>query len=258
MMTKALALLPVSLLACADVSHPDEYDDTPGTPIAPRAIAQVDDQPVIVGTGGAAAFAIDDPASIGWYGEATTGFAVEPFDADGWPNTQRAEYWVRALADGTGTFAIQTNHGIAAGSLLATAVAGVALVPANYELDGRSPFAVDRARPLAQVALTDATGRRLVDATVVVGGTGTTQDAWDRATLPARAGRVTLELAADSFTTRSLAIDVVDGFDRVETITTGARTCVHAYKGGIEVATTTDISANGGTLDPHATNCVTR
>src|SRR6266545_4310465 len=112
--------------------------------------------------GGVAAFGIDDPASIGWYGEATDGFAVEPFDADGWPNTQRAEYWVRALATGTGTFTIQTNHGIAAGSVFAAPLHEIALVPADYELDGRSAtFAIDRARPFVQVALLDAANRRL-------------------------------------------------------------------------------------------------
>src|SRR4029079_7071867 len=103
--------------------------------------------------------------------------------------------------------------------------------------------------------LVDAQGRRLVDATLVVGGSAATQTAWDRATLAAVAGRATLDVAADSFASRSLAIDVIAGYDKVETITTGNRTCVHAYKGSVEVAATTDIAANGGTLDPHATNC---
>ena len=256
-MMKVLAVLPVTLLACTDASMSEPIDDTPATPIAPRAIAQVADAPVIVATGGVAAFAIDDPSSVGWYGDATTGFAVEPFDADGWPNTQRAEYWVRALASGNGSFTIQTNHGIAAGSVLAAPLAGVALVPADYELDGHSAFAVDATRPLVQATLVDAQGRRLVDATLVLGGSGATQTAWDRVTLAAE-GRATLDASADSFASRSLAIDVVAGYDRTETVTVGGRTCVHAYKGDVEIATTMDISANGGTLDPHATNCVTR
>ena len=255
-MPKALALvLPVSLLACVDPMEPQPPHDMPSNPIAPRALASVADQPVVVATDGVGVFGFDDPSSIGWYGEASEGFTVETFDAGVWPNTRRAEYWVRALASGNGAFTIQTNHGIAASSVLAATLADIALVPADYELDGHSAFAIDAARPLAQAALVDAQNRRLVDATLVLGGT---QTAWDRTTLPATAGRHTIDVSGDSFEARQLAIDVVAGYDRTETVTTGNRTCVHAYKGGVEVATTMDISANGGTLDPHATNCVTR
>lgn len=255
-MTKAAALLPVLLAACVDPSYPT-VDDSPSTPVASVAQNRVADQAIVVATGGVEAIAIPDVASIGWSGDATAGFSVEPFDADGWPNTQKPEYWIRATAAGAGSFVIHTNHGIASGNLEAADVARVALVPADYELDGRSPFALSTERPLVAAALFDATDRRLVDATLVLGATGATQLAWDRATLTAAPGSHTLRVSADSFAGRDLTVDIVAAANaRTETVVSGNRSCVHTYVGNVEIAAATAIATNGQTIDPHATNCV--
>jgi hypothetical protein len=235
-MWKLLMAAPlVVLAACADDgrSYP-AIPDPPTNPMASDVMTKVADQPIVIATHGVLAVAL--PASIGWSGDATAGFAVEPSDADGWPNTGKPEYWIRATIAGTGSFEISTNLGMAVGSVESADLARVALVPADYRLDGQAAFALDVRRPAVQAELLDRRGRRLVDASVVLGEAGARQTDWDRVALGATAGRHTVAAQADSFDARDLAVDLVDHVDRTETVLDGALTCFHAYLGDVEVA----------------------
>ena len=60
-------------------------------------------------------------------------------------------------------------------------VVAVTVVPADYQLDGSSPFALDLDRRAIEIELADCDGRRLVDATLGISGD---QTAWDRANPP--------------------------------------------------------------------------
>lgn len=245
-MTKLV--LPIVLVtACVA----PEYPDAPTNPTTPVEIAPTaaTDSEFVIATGGTLGFAIDDVTSIGLSGTASNGYQVEPH-ARVWPNTTQPLYYVRALAAGSGWFEIATNRGIASGLVESADVAEVAIVPAGYELDGRSAFALDLNRRDVEVAVRDRDGRRLVDATLgILDG----QSAWDRATVAAAIGPQAVRVYADSFAERALAIDVVDGIDRIEAIATGDRTCFHAYAGSTEVATA--MTLTGGTAIPGVTNC---
>jgi hypothetical protein len=248
-MTKSLLVLPLVVAsACVDSAVYPELPADPTTAVQSRPEVTAGDAPIVIATGGVQGIAIDDVRSVGFSGDATAGFRVEPFD-NVWPNTKKAEYWVRALAAGTGSFEIVTNQGIAGGSVESADVASVALVPQDYELDGHSPFAIDISRPRVQAIVLDATNRRLVDATLGLDGE---QTAWDRVTVPATVGRLSVHVWADSLGDRELAIELADHVDRVETVVSGNRTCFHAYAGSTEIATTLAID---GTPDPRATNC---
>ena len=255
-MSKLIAL-PLLLVACVDVDAPSYAPQAapPTTPITSRLLQTVADRPVVVATGGTLTVAIDDPTSVGWSGSATAGFSVEPFAA--WPNVVRPEYWIRATAAGTGSYSISTNHGIAVGTIDSAAVAHVTLAPPDYQLDGHSAFAIAPDRALVEADLVDGRGRRLVDATLVLGEaqhTGASAaTAWDRLALSNAPGRHTVNAAADSFAARDLTVDVDATIDHTATVTANGRTCSHAYHGAIEIATTWTL---GGTVDPHATNCV--
>src|SRR5262245_22961766 len=148
-MTKAMFALPF-LAACLDNGAPALYthDDAPRTPTAFSAL-HVANQADVVATGGAQIVTIGAGLSVGWSGAATEGFAVEPY-ADVWPNTGKPEYRVRALGAGAGSFEISTSAGVAAGTLASAEVDHVAVLPADYELDGHSAFAVDTALPNIQ------------------------------------------------------------------------------------------------------------
>lgn len=254
-MSKLFAL-PLALVACVDAPSYPRQADPPTTPIASRLLQTVADRPVVVATGGALGVAIDDATSVGWSGDATTGFRVEPFAA--WPNTVRPEYWIRALGTGTGSYTISTNHGMAVGTVDSAAVARVTLAPADYQLDGHSAFALAPTRAVVEADLLDATGRRLVDATLVLGeamrvdaSVGSTS--WDHLALSSATGRHMVSAAAESFSARELAVDVDGQIDRTEHVTAGDRTCYHAYHGATEIATTWTLE---GTVDANATNCV--
>ncbi len=247
-MTKSLLLLPLLVAACVDEYR--ELPADPTTPVETRPLEAGD--AAIIATGGTQGFAIDDPLSVGLSGETTGDFEIETADHV-WPNTRKPEYFVRALASGVGSFEIFTNRGIASGSVESAAVANVTLVPASYELDGHSAFAVSASRTQVQAVLVDRDGRRLVDATLGLTGE---QTAWDSVTLPQAIGTQSVHAYADSFGERDLEIDVVGdvtGGLRVESVVLGDRTCFHAYAGSLEVATAMTIT--GGTPDPHAANC---
>ena len=255
-MSKLFAL-PLVLVGCVDLDAPTYAPQAPPptTPITSRLLQTVADRPVVVATGGTLAVAIDDPTSVGWSGSATAGFRVEPFAA--WPNLVRAEYWIRATATGTGSYEISTNHGIAVGTVDSAAVAHVTLAPASYQLDGHSAFALAPSRTLVEADLLDNAGRRLVDATLVLGEAqhldASAPPAWDSIALSNEPGRHMVNAAADSFAARDLAVDVDGTIDHTETVTANGRTCSHAYHGAIEIATTWNLA---GAVDPHATNCV--
>jgi hypothetical protein len=252
-MTKAALLLTVLAAACTD-DPIAEQRETPTTPIPARPTASVEGHALIVATGGAAAVVIEDRAAIGFSGDATPGYAVEPYELDRWPNTISPEYWIRAHVAGTGAYEIVTSKGIATGLVHSADVARVAVLPASYELaDASAPFAVAPNRTALEAALFDAQGRRLVDATLALGADGATQTAWDRAALAAATGIHTLTAAADSFGERTYAIEVVDGADRIEQTRAGDRTCFHAYRGTTEVVIAMTIE--GGTPDPRSANC---
>jgi hypothetical protein len=249
-MTKSMLVLPILFAAaCVDSTYP-ELQEAPTTPVETTQVATAGNAPVVIATGGTQGFAIDDAASIGLEGNASDGYQVEPA-GNAWPNMTKPLYWVRALRAGLGSFEIITNKGIASGLVESSDVASVALVPADYQLDGSSPFAIDTNRLGVQVVLADRDGRRLVDATLGISGD---QTAWDHATRPAIVGRHLVRAYADSFGERELAIEVVAGIDRVESAVTGNVTCFHAYAGATEIATTLAIS--GGTPVDGASNCV--
>src|SRR5258706_15750588 len=185
-MMKALALAPLVLAACADPPTYRPIDDAPTTPIAFHALAiacrdslpasstaegrcgSIDSQPAVIATGGMQIVTLTEALSVGWSGTASDGYAVEPF-GDVWPNTKKAEYHVRALGQGVGSFSISTNNGIAAGTLDSAEVARVAVVPGSC------------ARGVAEVALYDASGRRLIDGSLQI--TGGSRLAWDKVAL---------------------------------------------------------------------------
>jgi hypothetical protein len=250
MTTKSLLVLPALFAAaCVDPTYP-ELPETPDTPVETTQVARAGDAPVVIATHGVQGFEIADPTSIGIDGLASDGYRVEP-DGNVWPNMSKQLYWVRAQQAGVGTFEIITNQGIASGLVESADVANVALVPADYQLDGASPFAIDTNRLGVQVILTDRDGRRLVDASLGISGE---QTAWDHANRPAIVGRHLVRAYADSFAERELTIEVVDQIERVESRVTGNQTCFHAYSGTTEIATTLAIS--GGTPVAGASNCV--
>ncbi|HEU0032906.1 MAG TPA: hypothetical protein VFQ53_19875 [Kofleriaceae bacterium] len=248
-MSRSSLVLPLALVAaCTDA--PADLPPDPTTPVDVTPVAQLPGDQLVIATGGAQGFAIDDALSVGYAGDATAGFTVEP-DGAVWPNTRRPLYWVHAEAAATGSFEIATNHGIASGLVEAADLASVAFVPTSYQLDGSSPFALDVTRPEITVELRAADGRRLVDATL---GMAVPQTAWDRGTLPAKAARHLVLVWADSIGETTLAVDVVDGTQRIERRTADGRTCFHAYAGDVEIATA--MTFEGGTALADATNCV--
>lgn len=241
-----LLALPLVAACAADVSM-KPVADSPTTPIAFDQL-HAGARPVVIATGGTQRVTIPDPTSVGWSGEASAGFDLVP-PAGIWPNTRAPEYVVHANAATTGTFSIATDHGIASGDLASAEVDGVALVPASYALDGHSPWAIDPARPLVEIAITDHDGARLVDGSVQLAAAGATQTAWDTLAL---ASSQTVTITADSFAPRQLAVLVAGAPDRVETTHDGDRTCYHAYAGATEIATLLPLE---GTRDPDAINC---
>ena len=243
------SLLVSVLAACATEGLPVE-GETPSTPVASKTITIVEGQEIVVAKGGAVAVHVVDQTAIGLEGTASDGFAVEPYEVNRWPQTISTDYFVRANVAGMGTYEIVTSKGIATGLVKSAEVARVELVPANYELDGSSPFAFAANRTQMRAALYDQDSRRLVDATLVIGAT---QTAWDSAFLPPTAGAQTVTIGAASFGERTFSIDVVTDIERVEQVRSGDRTCFHAYAGSTEIAAALTIT--GGTPDPTATNC---
>ena len=255
-MNKAMLALPF-LAACLDNAGPAPYrgNDAPMTPTAFDAL-HVADQADVVATGGAQIVTIADHSAVGWSGAATTGFDVEPY-ADVWPNTRKPEYRVRALAAGSGSFEISTSAGVAGGALASADVDHVALVPADYRLDGHSGFVVDTALPNVQIALYDATGRRLIDGTLAASDDAAVSAklGWDHLSLQPTDGTHTIRITADSISAQTLAVELATGVDRVESVQDGVRTCYHAYRGSVEIATMVPLT---GTRDPNALNCEIR
>ncbi|MDQ3339301.1 MAG: hypothetical protein M4D80_29405 [Myxococcota bacterium] len=243
------ALLVTVLAACATEGIGAEHE-TPTTPLSATTMTSVSGHDVIVATGGALAVRLEDKTSIGLSGSASQGFAVEPYELDRWPNTISPEYWVRANVAGVGSYEIVTSKGIATGLVHSADIARVTLVPAHYELDGKSPFALAANRSELQAQLYDASNRRLVDATLSIAGG--TQTAWDTVTL-ARAGAI--HVGGDSLAERTFEVDVVDGAERIESVRIGNRTCFHAYTGATEIVVAMAIT--GGAPDPAAHNCAT-
>src|SRR5262249_1895962 len=146
-------------------------------------------------------------------------------DGDVWPNTRRPVYRVRALADeAAGTFSIATNNGIATGTVASADFDHLAILPADYELDGHSQFAFATSYPSVEVALLDAANRRLIDGSMTIAGT---QVAWDRAALTLEIGHHDLQISGDSFPPTALGLDVVDQADHIDKVIDGGRACFH-------------------------------
>src|SRR6476661_5403999 len=127
-MMKTLLALPVVLAAaCADSpTRAPDISDSPQNPIAFQQLS-VDGASAPIATGGVQVITIaNDPLSVGWSASASDGIEVEPF-GQVWPNTRKPEYFVHVVSGGS--FAIQTDHGIAAGDVATAEVARVALVP---------------------------------------------------------------------------------------------------------------------------------
>ena len=247
MKTFALLVVPVLapvLTACLDTSAPAPE---PGTPTTPIAFGELDaGGEVAIATGGVQVVTIADPLAVGLSGQATSGYELVPH-AGAWPNAEVPTYELRALADGHGAFSIATARGVAAGAIDSADVARVVVQPAAYQLDGHSAFALDAARPAIEVALFDATDRRLVDGSLAIAGA--TQTAWDQASV---AGATTITVTADSFAPTTAQIAVTSTVDRVEQVMDEGRVCYHAYSGNVEVAAAMPAVVSP---DPAATNC---
>lgn len=248
-MLKRLVVVLPALVACLDNGTPSPQ---PGTPTTPITFTELDaGGEVAVATGGVQVVTIADPLAVGLTGATTAGYELVPH-AGAWPNAEVGDYQLRALADGHGEFSIATARGIAAGPIDSAEVARVVVRPAAYRLDSDA-FAIDPSRPAIEVALLDATNRRLVDGSLAIGGA--TQTAWNGATLPAIAGNYALQLTADSTPATSATITVGASIDHVAQVSEDGRTCYHAYAGSIEVATA---MTNVVHPDPNATNCEIR
>ena len=220
-MTKAPVALLVLVAACADAPNP-----LPPTTTAPISFTVLGN-PQIIATGGYQTVTIDDASQAGLSGTASDGYDVEPF-GDVWPNMIKPEYHVRALAAGTGTFAIATSKGVASGTVESADVARIALVPIDYALADGFHFSIDPARPEVEVVLFDVRGRHLVDGSLHVAGA--TQTAWNRIRID---GAATLAISADSFATVSIPVTVATQIDRIDEV----GNCLHAYHGDLEVVT---------------------
>lgn len=224
-----MKLLPIVLLAaCAEEGPAVATYEPPQAPVAFTTLGGW------VATGGYQVVTISDKSQAGLSGRASDGFDVEPVGG-AWPNLVAPEYHVRALASGEGTFAIETSHGAASGSVHSAEVARVQLVPPDYALDGHSAFAVDATRANLEIRLTDADGDVLVDGSVRATGQDMTMTAWNQLSV-AHTGAVTI--TGDSFAPVTVQLAVVDGVDRIEAVTADGVTCRHAYKGDLEVVTT--------------------
>lgn len=246
---RIIVVLAPALAACLDNSaaRPD-----PAAPTTPVMFSQLDAAgATTVATGGVQVVTIADPLAIGMSGDATAGYELTP-SSIAWPNAQGGQYTVRALANGSGDFSIDTAKGVAAGPVASAEVARVSLRPAAYHLDGHSAFAVDTARPQLEVALFDAEDNRLVDGSVAF--VGATQTAWDAASVPGAAGSYTVSVNLDSAPgeTATVTVTAAAAIDHVEQTLEDGRTCYHAYAGATEVAT---VMADVVTPDPAATNC---
>lgn len=195
MMTKLL-VLPVLLVACADSTPTVDLSDSPSNPVAFDEL-HAGAAPAAIATGGIQVVTIpNDPNSVGWSGTASGGFAVEPF-GDTWPNMVKPEYHVRALAAGTGTFSIQTDHGIASGTVTS---AEVARVDAQLLADAHT----------IEVALYAADGTRLIDGSLAIhdaSDPSATQAAWDDLAVTAP-GTHTLVITADSMPEAQVTVSV--------------------------------------------------
>ena len=195
-MMKTLLVLPVLLAACADSTPTANLSDTPSNPVAFQEL-HAGAAPAAIATGGIQVITIpDDPNSVGWSGTASGGFAVEPF-GDVWPNMVKPEYHVRALGDDTGTFSIQTDHGIASGTVTSAEVARVdaQLLAGTHTIE---------------VALYAADGQRLIDGSLAIhdaGDSSATQPAWDDLAVTAP-GTHTLVITADSMPEAQLTVSV--------------------------------------------------
>jgi hypothetical protein len=246
---RALVVAPLLFAACLENSPGRPDLPTPTTPIV---FAELDMNGVTtIATGGVQTVSIADPLAIGLSGEATTAYEVVPYGGL-WPNAQLGEYTVRALAASSGAFSIATEKGVAAGPVSSADLDRVVVQPSAYQLDGHSPFAIDVSRPMVEVALYDADANPLVDGSLAITGAGTTQTAWNVATLPAAAGTYTVTVAADSAPTETATITVSATYEHVVQTLEAGRTCYHAYAGALEVAT---VMAEVVEPDPAATNC---
>src|SRR5690242_17275428 len=195
-MTKSLLVLPLLLAACTDATPTVDLSDSPSTPVAFDQL-EVDGAPAAIAIGGVQVISIpNDPLSVGWSGRASTGFDVEPY-GDIWPNTRAPVYRVRALADSAGTFAIQTDHGIASGAVTGAELDHVEAHPVAS--DSPRGAAVVGPRTI-EIALYTAGGQRLIDGSLAIRDAAdptAVQRAWDRVEVSGP-GTHELVLAADS------------------------------------------------------------
>jgi hypothetical protein len=250
-----IVALVAALFAAACLGNSAAGPDRP-IPTSPIPFAELDAAGAMtIATGGTQIVTIADPLAIGLSGEATTSYEVVPFGGL-WPDAQQGTYTVRALAAGSGAFSIATAKGVAAGAVASADVDRVVVLPAAYELDGHSAFAIDVDRPAIEAALFDADDNRLVDGSLVIAGSAASPVApvaWDTATLPATVGSYAITVTADSAPTLATTLAVAASYDSVvQTTDDLGRTCYHAYAGAVEVATAmTALVAP----DPTATNC---
>jgi len=209
-MLKSLLLVPVLVAACADAPTYNVPTDTPSNPIAFDQL-QAGTAPAMIATGGVQVISIpNDPNSVGWSGTASAGYAVEPY-ADIWPNTRKPEYHVRALGDGTGTFSIQTDHGIASGSVTSAEVARVEAHLVTRSPTARASLALDAGERVIEVDLFDASGHRLIDGSLAIrddGNASSVQRAWDQLAVSATPATHTLVITADSIPEQRVTVAI--------------------------------------------------
>lgn len=206
-MMKTLLALPVVLAAaCADSpTRAPDISDSPQNPIAFQQLS-VDGASAPIATGGVQVVSIaNDPLSVGWSATASDGIDVEPF-GQVWPNTRKPQYFVHVVSGGS--FAIQTDHGVAAGEVATAEVARVALVRAPVA----AVPAVSASAPgpiVVEVALYDANGNRLIDGSLAIrdaNDPSSAQIAWDRIELAPDAAGHTIVVNGDSISEQRLSL----------------------------------------------------
>ena len=136
-------------------------------------------------------------------------------------------------------------------ALEVTQATNITLVPPRYtRLGDRSiVFFDDETERDVAVRISDKSGESLVDTTLAIGGTGVTQTRFDRFSL---VGETTVEVEAESFGFREIAVETESAIDRVELVHATVddpafphRVCAHALRGDREVAVTWDITLEG-------------
>jgi hypothetical protein len=117
---------------------------------------------------------------------------------------------VRALGEGSGSFSIQTDHGIASGTVTSAEVARVEATQLAQPA-AREAYVLDTSPRVIEVALYDGDGNRLVDGSLAIRDeldASASQRAWDQLAVAATPGAHTLVITADSIPEQRVTVTV--------------------------------------------------